>query len=360
MTDDVGTDPTSDRKVVYVAGAGRSGTSAMSGILSILGLHVPQPEVTADETNPRGFGEPQWVVDFHERLLGEAVVTSADSRPAAWADAAAVADRPAERAAAGTWLGSQLEVAPELVVKDPRISYFLDLWLEASSSCSATPLFVTMLRPPPEVVGSRQKYYQSRLGAAHLAASWLNMLLHTELGTRGSARSFVRYADLLGDWRSAVTSVATSLDFASLSEASGEAAARIDGFVDPSLRRVTLDWDDLGLPSRLLELTRTGWDQLNLLAAPDGDTASVHETLDQVRAAYTSLYEESEAISKSSVVAATTRARRAALADHPAPSGAGSICAPAMRRTVDRIPHDLRARIPAPVRRAARKVLKHR
>ena len=62
-----------------------------------------------------------------------------------------------------------------------------------------------MLRPPAEVVGSKQTYYANKLGAAHLAASWLNMLLHTERGTRerpapDGGRVFVRYADLLDDW----------------------------------------------------------------------------------------------------------------------------------------------------------------
>jgi len=35
----------------------------MSGMLGHLGFHIPQPEVKADDTNPRGFGEPRWVVD---------------------------------------------------------------------------------------------------------------------------------------------------------------------------------------------------------------------------------------------------------------------------------------------------------
>ena len=74
----------------------------------------------------------------------------------------------------------------------------------AAVRAGATPVFATMLRPPAEVVGSRQTYYQSRLGSAHLAASWLNMLLHTERATRESVadggRVFVRYADLLDDW----------------------------------------------------------------------------------------------------------------------------------------------------------------
>ena len=80
-----------ERSLVLVAGSGRSGTSLFSGILQRLGYHVPQPEVPADATNPRGFAESQWVVDFHTRLLAKAAVQVSDARPAAWsytADAA--------------------------------------------------------------------------------------------------------------------------------------------------------------------------------------------------------------------------------------------------------------------------------
>ena len=72
-----------------------------------------------------------------------------------------------------------------------------------------------MLRPPAEVVGSKQTYYANRLGSAHLAASWLNMLLHTERATRESVvdggRVFVRYADLLDDWTRTVMGVGEQL-----------------------------------------------------------------------------------------------------------------------------------------------------
>ena len=62
------------RKVLFVAGAGRSGTSTLSGLMQLMGLHVPQPEVTPDESNPKGFGEPAWVVEHHDRLLKDAGV----------------------------------------------------------------------------------------------------------------------------------------------------------------------------------------------------------------------------------------------------------------------------------------------
>ena len=42
------------RKVLFVAGAGRSGTSTMAGIASKLGMHVPLPEVPADSGLKRG------------------------------------------------------------------------------------------------------------------------------------------------------------------------------------------------------------------------------------------------------------------------------------------------------------------
>src|ERR671914_378348 len=76
-------DPPAKRRIVFVVGSGRSGTSTMTGALQTLGMHVPQPEVAADETNPKGFGEPQWVVDFHTELLQRCNVQVSDSRRAA-------------------------------------------------------------------------------------------------------------------------------------------------------------------------------------------------------------------------------------------------------------------------------------
>ena len=63
----------------------------------------------------------------------------------------------------------------------------------------------------------------------------------------------------------------------------------------------------------------------------------MHTTLDQLRDAYVELYEEAEAISKSSVVAARLAPGARLQAEVEKPS------------LVDRVPHDVRAKIP-PVR----------
>ena len=62
------------RRALLVSGAGRSGTSTVAGSLALLGLYIPQPEVEADSTNPRGFFESRWVVDFHKRQLDRSPV----------------------------------------------------------------------------------------------------------------------------------------------------------------------------------------------------------------------------------------------------------------------------------------------
>ena len=113
-------------RLILVVGVGRSGTSLLSGMLGQLGFHIPQPEVKADDTNPRGFGEPRWVVDFHTRLLRELRVTLNDARPAAWESTGATADDAAVYGELSRWLGGQLAEADALVVKDPRTVWFLD------------------------------------------------------------------------------------------------------------------------------------------------------------------------------------------------------------------------------------------
>ena len=107
----------SSRRVVFVVGSGRSGTSTMAGTLRTLGLHVPQPEVVADATNPKGFGEPRWVVDLHTELLARSNVQVSDARPRAWLDTGTTSGDHATRERVAAWLEEQLTVADELVIR---------------------------------------------------------------------------------------------------------------------------------------------------------------------------------------------------------------------------------------------------
>ena len=77
----------------------------------------------------------------------------------------------------------------ELVIKDPRLAWFLGLWKSAALRTDAQPSYVTMLRHVTEVVGSKQRYYApgqtgSAFSEVQRTAAWVNMMLHTERATR--------------------------------------------------------------------------------------------------------------------------------------------------------------------------------
>ena len=323
--------------LVLVAGSGRSGTSTFAGLLQRLGYHVPQPEVPPDATNPRGFAESQWVVDFHTRLLGAAGVQVADARPAAWPLAARAGLADGVRHELTAWLAEQLGEHEHLVVKDPRLTWFLPLWRRCAADLGVSPRCVTMVRHPAAVIDSKHRWYGGRTGTVARAAGWLNMMLYTERATRDTPRLFVSYDALLDDWTRCVAEAGERLDLAPVRDAPATALRTAYEFVDRALSRSSTDWESLELPAALRDQAETAWDLLALLAA--GDPRASADRLDAARAAYVELYAEAEAIATSSIVASRRRSRR------PAPA------APAPARLVRRVPVRYRRRIPLRWRR---------
>jgi len=335
------------RALVLVVGVGRSGTSLLAGILGQLGFHIPRPEVKANSTNPRGFGEPRWVVDFQAGLLRAQKITVNDSRPGAWEPAARAGEPAAVRDTLRDWLAGQLDEADAVVVKDPRTVWFLPLWMRCAADLGVSPSFVTMLRHPAETLTSARTSYGTWQSEASRAAAWLNVTLETERATRGTQRAFVRYDDLLTDWRGQATRLGDLLDLPLLRAVDPARAARVDEFVDPTLHRNRVRWDDLDVPERVRELAEDVWRQVQPLAEPGGDAPAAHAGLDGARTAFKQLYQEAEDIAQSSVTAARRRGRRGA-------AGGGSKRAPislrvrVARRLPLRLRHGLRRALGEP------------
>jgi hypothetical protein len=304
----------SRRSLVFVAGSGRSGTSVFSGLLQRLGHLVPQPEVKPDDSNPKGFAESRWVVDFHARLLKNARVQTADARPTAWTDTATISnDTVADELRA--FLSDQLSKADHIVIKDPRLIWFLPLWRRVAIDLNVTPRFVTMLRHPAAVVDSKSRNYGGWQGDVSRLAGWVNTMLYTERATRDGLRAFVRYDDLLTDWPKVIHAVGEDLDLAAVREASATQIRTAESFVDPALKRSSSTWEGLVVPAPLREQADRLWELLCRLADKDvggEDGDDVISELEVARAAYTELYQDAEAIAQASIVAATRRAQRPA------------------------------------------------
>lgn len=351
------------KRLVVIAGSGRSGTSVMTAIMGQLGLYVPQPEVQPDETNPQGFGEPQWVVDFHNKLLRSVNVHMSDARPSAWALAAKASLDEANFAELRAWLAEQFATSDRVIVKDPRLLWFLPLWERVGTFLDGQVDVVTMLRHPAEAVRSKRT-----LSEANRLAGWVNTMLLTERATRDRRRVFVQFEELLDDWTQQIGRISTALELPSLVTAKAENQMKADELIDRSLLRTKASWQDLGAPKELVGLADHIWTEL-LLLANEEQAVEATERLDRHRERFVALYEHAEAIAESSMLAEvrplkqqvnqlrrekqkvearSAQGRRAAnAAGGSAPSGSPN---GVLARAVRLVPAGVRKRVPLRVR----------
>lgn len=342
----------SEHTVVLVTGSMRSGTSSLAGSLKQLGWHVPQPEIPASERNAKGHFEPRWVIEFHKRIMRGALVRPSDGSPAALGRVAAYADREGLETELSAWLRQQPQ--PRVVVKDPHAAWVLPTWRAAAAGAGRDLRTLTALRHPAEVVGSQDRTWgagrrtdeERRVKETANTAAWLNVALVTEATSRGSARSFIGYHELLDDWRGSLGRVSAQLGL-DLPVDDPQRAAALDDFLDPGMRRSQLGWDDIVLPAWLRDLAEDAWTQLGALVDDPADAAA-SARLDELRAAYDGRYAEAVALTldearhrerRGSAAGAAKlrgrlreeRARRQALEAAASSPGAGGLRAAAQR-----------------------------
>jgi len=303
-----------DRQILVVAGSGRSGTSLFTGLTGRLGFHIPKPEVAANKSNPRGFGEPRWAVDFHNELLSSADVVVEDGRPEAWDAATKTAERPEAVARLRAWLEEQFAECDRVVVKDPRLAWFFELYRVVAADLDADLFVATMLRDPAEVMRSREIAYGTRTGNTTRVIGWMNMMLGIEARTRDLPRATVRYDDLLTDWQGALSVADESLGLGLLSRAGTEQVADADSLVDPGLRRSVTSWDDLGLGTHTRALATRVYDAYGRLVGTKAEEqAAVRTELDALGAEFAALYEEAFEIARHRTGAHVRKERRKAV-----------------------------------------------
>lgn len=305
------------RPLVLITGTGRSGTSTMSGTLHHLGLNVPGPHLGANDSNPKGFFESKWAVSFHKEITKAAGINDFDSRPSAF-ERAQAAVTPEQRQRLIDFVAEHAPGGDQLVVKDPRTVWTQSLWRDAAQQSGLEIRYISMLRHPAEVVGSRATYYsnpddeeQRRRYETFNVARWINSSVISERETRGFPRAFVRYTDLLESWRPVLAGLATDLGLRyDVDLASGEPSP-VDEFIDPDLRRHRVTWDELQIPVDLQDIAQQIWDALDVLADAHGDDAAASARIEEAGQRYARLFADSAAISHDAMEEARAEARRA-------------------------------------------------
>ena len=184
---------------VLVAGMHRSGTSAVTRVINILGAAIASdlwPASIGD--NDRGFWESTKVIQIHEELL-QGIQSSYDdplSLPDGW-----IKTKAAQRAEVqiAEFIKQEFGDSSIFVVKDPRISRLLPLWLKVLDKLKIKSVVVLPLRNPLEIAGSLRK--RNGFAQAKSLLMYTHCNLEAELASRDRPRLFVSYEQLLDDWR---------------------------------------------------------------------------------------------------------------------------------------------------------------
>ncbi len=287
--------------MVIVTGSGRSGTSSLAGSLKRLGLYVPQPEVPAKPTNPRGFYEPQWVIDFHKRHLRQLSLHNIDSRPRAREQLGALLSDGTASEELRVWLIEHMN-RHQIVIKDPQAYWFSDLWSRVTKDLGIDLRYLTCIRHPAEVVGSRDIAYRQdkppelrRTKDIANAAGWINSVFLTELAGREHPRAFVRYTDLITDWRSTLERARRQLSLEFNADLTDGRPHEVDDYLDAGMRHSGMTWDDIGVPKRLRLMGEEVWQLVNALVH-EPNQPRISGRLDELHDDYVVMYEEALAL----------------------------------------------------------------
>jgi hypothetical protein len=223
------------KDVIFILSSGRSGSSALTRVLSLCGCTLPPAVLAPRELNPTGFWEPVAPTLLNFQFMERHC--TAESDPLIYLPGEKVYAQDEREAFIGEIRGF-LTACPSgsaLLLKCAGIAELMEFWTEACHRENFCVKTIISLRNPREVFASWKAAApgaQTAAGIELIYAAWIKENLLAERLSRGSPRVVVEYANLLADWRTEVARVAREL---SIQAEINEAA--VEGFLNPRLHR---------------------------------------------------------------------------------------------------------------------------
>jgi hypothetical protein len=195
---------------LFVLGTARSGTSAITRVLSLCGGTLPAAVMGANKHNPLGFWEPRAAIYLNEAILRRHGSAGYDPTLRLQEEGAFDAEENAACIAKIRAFLTTLPAAPLVIIKEMRIPALSGMWFEAARLAGFDTAAVIPVRHPLEVHASLAKCgkeYSPELSSA----LWLKYILLSERHTRALPRVFVEYTNLLDNWRGEIKRISAAL-----------------------------------------------------------------------------------------------------------------------------------------------------
>jgi hypothetical protein len=255
----------------------RSGTSAVTRVLSFLGAALPKQPMLSVKSEDHW--EPERLVRLNEAMLEEAGSRWDDWRAF---DPAVLGERlDYYQSRITAILAEEYGDAELVVIKDPRMCRFMPLYNDALAELGITPRFVVMHRNPLAVMASLRKRNGMTPGFAGLL--WLRHTLDAFAATEGRPRCFLSYEAFLDDWRSTTRRTASELEIA-WPQDPAEAANGVEGYLSRDLQHHAPSLAELDQDKRV-----NGWVKeayRALVSLEQGENAEAIETLARIKAEF--------------------------------------------------------------------------
>ncbi len=237
-------------RAIIVLGMHRSGTSALTRVLNLLGIELGSNLLPKHFTNETGFWEHADIVEINEQILQQLDSSWFDTAPLPpnwWTFESMMPLREhAKSIIRRDFLFSQ-----QWAIKDPRLCRLLPFWIPLLQEFSVKLHFIIIVRHPLEVAASLEK--RDSLSYNTSLRLWLEYVFSSIQDSQSFPRVFVTYDDLLQNSSAVLIKVAQTLkiiwpymDFKA-----------IDAFLNPSLKHHT---STIQTPSYLNE-TLLDWSQ---------------------------------------------------------------------------------------------------
>ncbi len=219
----------------------RSGTSAFTGILDLLGVNLGSRMLETQADNPKGFFENKYVVQANDCIL--------ETLERNWDDPFPLPGGWRER-----FDGSQLHddirafLRDEMVegqlsaLKDPRLSRLLPLWLPHFHAENVALHCAIVIRNPLEIAESLAE--RNGFSREKSLLLWMLHMLEAERHSRGLPRGFIRYDALLQDPEAAVGRLFRAAGLDAPAPDAGNSGALAD-FLDGNMRHHALPDESL-------------------------------------------------------------------------------------------------------------------
>lgn len=284
MTQQSSHDGSGGQRLIVVLGMHRSGTSAITKSLELLGVGLGDDLYPAESCNPKGFWENQECIEINNKLLGH-LGSAYDRLGFAW-DEIQTDSQVSELKLMAIQLISRNLIENNGIwgFKDPRTCRLLGFWNEVFSALECEVNFVIAVRNPASVAASLAT--RDGIPPEKIYFLWLQHVLPSISFTKVIRRIVVDYDELLANPYSQIARISAKLGLPLPDRQSPLVRDYENNFLESDLRHTSFTEAELALDSRASKMVAATYNLLHRLAKDQDSLESprIQDALDDLNA----------------------------------------------------------------------------